>query len=91
MAQLTNDEKIARDYIVKEVEKVLDLVESHFQKYCNEVAINYTGKQETSVPMIYIKNSISIIKKSYRQGAEEEKKEEKTAKMEQILGKTPDV
>ena len=71
--KLSADERKAQMLILAEIDKALDLLQTHLQKYCDEVAPEYIGQKATSVPMVYIANSIKIIKENYRKGAEEPK------------------
>lgn len=60
---LTADEKKAQQIIINEVDKAVNLLVSHLNKFCVE---NKAG----SVPFVYIKTSADILLKSYKEGAE---------------------
>jgi hypothetical protein len=72
MKELTAEEKKAQKFIVEQVTNALDLLETHFKKYCDEVAPAYTGAKSTAVPMVYISESIKRFKESYKKGSESE-------------------
>jgi hypothetical protein len=70
MSNLSESEKEAQKMILGEIDKAFDLLEKHLQKYCKEVAPKYNGgKQVQDVPMIYIEQSIKIIKDNMKKGA----------------------
>jgi hypothetical protein len=70
MSNLTENEKKAQQLIVKEVNNALEMLELHFKKYCEEVAPLYNdGKKATSVPLIYIEQSIKIFKDNFNKAA----------------------
>lgn len=86
MAKLTKKqieyrEKQAQELILKEVEKAIDLLEAHLKRYCTDVAMENFGQVATSVPMIYITESIKIMKRGYREGAEGIKPKENVSEM----------
>jgi hypothetical protein len=60
---LTAREKQAQKLILGEVNKALDLLQGHLQKFCEST-------NGTSVPMIYIDKSIKIIKENMQKGAQ---------------------
>jgi hypothetical protein len=66
---LTENEKKAQRLILTEIDKAMDLLENHLQRYCDEVAPQFTGQKSTVVPMAYIKESIKIIKENMKKGA----------------------
>lgn len=61
--------KEGQEIILGEISKTLDLLEKHFQKYCDEVAPHYLGQKATSVPIVYIKESFKQVKENMRKGA----------------------
>lgn len=73
--ELSEDEKEAQKLIVAEIFKTMDLLENHLQKYCDEVAILYTGAKSTMVPMEYIKTSIKTIKEGFQKGVDRQDKQ----------------
>jgi len=66
---MNKNEKKAQQLILSEVNKAFDLLESHLDKYCDEVAPAFIGQKTTSVPMHYISQSIKIIKENMAKGA----------------------
>jgi hypothetical protein len=63
MAELTPKEKEAQKIILSEINKAFDLLQNHLVDFCK----NTKG---TSVPMIYIEQSIKIIKENMAKGAQ---------------------
>lgn len=59
---LSKKEKEAQKIILGEVNKALDLLQAHLQKFCSDT-------KGTSIPMVYIEQSIKIMKESYAEGA----------------------
>lgn len=68
--QLEYQTKKANELILNEVDKAMDLIEAHLKRYCTDVSMEAFGQPSISVPMIYISESIKIMKKSYREGVE---------------------
>jgi hypothetical protein len=61
--KLSEKEKQAQQLIVKEVCKALDLVQKHIE----EIAKKWDA---TSIPLNLVQTTISIFKKSYKEGAD---------------------
>jgi hypothetical protein len=61
--ELTEKEKEAQKIIAKEVIKAVDLLTTHLEKFCE----NTKG---TSVPIIYIKESVKIFKENYEKATQ---------------------
>ena len=68
--KLTKSEKEAQQLIQTEINKAIDLLHNHLQKYCDEVSLAYNGVKATSVPMIYINESVKILKQNMQKGME---------------------
>lgn len=67
---MTQKEKEAQKLIIGEVNKALDMLHAHFKKYCEEVAPLYNeGKKSTTVPLVYIEQSIKIFKENFNKAA----------------------
>ena len=66
---LTLNEKRAQILILNEINKTMDLLYTHLEKYCNEVAPSVTGKVTAEVPLFYIKKSIQTIKENMALGS----------------------
>ncbi len=75
--ELTENEKQAREYIVKTVFEAVDLLEAHLKKYCDEVAPKWTGQKANSVPMVYISEAINQLKSGYVNGVNKDSETEK--------------
>lgn len=67
---LTINEKKAQILILNEINKTLDLLYTHLEKYCNEVGPAFTGKPTPDVPLFYIKKSIHLIKVNMASGVD---------------------
>lgn len=66
---LTITEKKAQILILNEINKTLDLLYTHLEKYCNEVGPAFTGKPTPDVPLFYINKSIHLIKENMALGS----------------------
>lgn len=75
---MTQNEQEAQKMILSEINKSLDLLQKHLHKYCNEVSLQYNGVKATSVPLIYIDQSIKIFKDNMQKGLDDANKREET-------------
>lgn len=55
--------------ILGQIGQTLDLLEKHFEKYCDEVAPHYLGQKATAVPLVYIKESFKRTLENLKKGA----------------------
>lgn len=59
---MTANEKKAHQIIVNEVNKAMNLLESHLSKFCKDT-------NGTAIPFIYVQSSIKILMDGYNNGA----------------------
>lgn len=62
MDKLTENEIKAQKLILQEINKSFDLLEGHLSRFCADT-------KGTSIPMVYITESIKIIKQNMAKGA----------------------
>lgn len=67
--QLTDDEKKAREIIVREVENAILLLQNHLQKFCD-------NQNTASVPMNHIRTAVKLLLEGYKKGASDDTSED---------------